>query len=183
MKIIVGLGNPGKKYEATRHNAGFLVIDQVASRLGVTIDTKKFKSLISETFVSGEKIVLVKPQTFMNLSGEALREVINYYRVDVSDILIISDDKDLEVGKLRIRTKGSSGGQNGIKNIIHHLGTDEFLRCKVGIGSNPLIPTVDYVMGKIDDSTAIKLTADSVIDFINGMSPIELMNKYNYSGK
>lgn len=183
MKIVVGLGNPGKTYEKTRHNAGFLTIDHVASRLGVTINTKKFKALITETFVRGEKVILVKPQTYMNLSGEAVRDVMKYYGADIEDLIVISDDKDLSVGSVRVRPKGSSGGQNGIKNIINHLGTQEFLRVKVGIGSNPLIPTVDYVMGKIDSETAIEQASNAVIDFINGIDTLELMNRYNAKGQ
>lgn len=183
MKIIVGLGNPGKNYEKTRHNAGFITIDNVASRLGVTITNNKFKAKIAETFHRGEKIVLVKPQTYMNLSGESVRAIFDFYDVTEEDLLVISDDKDLDVGSVRIRAKGSSGGQNGIKNIIAHLGTQEFARVKVGIGSNPLIATVDYVMGKIDDETAIKQAGDAVIDFIEGIPILELMNRYNAKGK
>lgn len=179
MKIIVGLGNPGTKYEKTRHNAGFLTIDALAHELGVNVSTKKFKALIAEVFVKGEKVVLVKPQTYMNLSGESVREVLKFYDADLEDFIVVSDDKDLEVGKIRIRTKGSSGGQNGIKNIIQHLGTQEFLRLKVGIGSNPLIPTVDYVMGKIDEDTAIRQAVSALLDFIDGVSVLELMNRHN----
>lgn len=179
MKIIVGLGNPGKQYEKTRHNAGFITIDKVAKALGVSVTTKKFKALIAETFVRGEKVILVKPQTYMNLSGESVREIIDYYDAYPEDIIVISDDKDLDVGILRIRTKGSSGGQNGIKSIINHLGTQEFTRIKVGIGKNPLINTADYVMGKIDEETAIDRAAQAILDIIEGKEVLELMNIYN----
>ncbi|QIK69076.1 aminoacyl-tRNA hydrolase [Erysipelothrix sp. HDW6C] len=179
MKIIVGLGNPGKQYEKTRHNAGFITIDKVAKALGVSVTTKKFKALIAETFVRGEKVILVKPQTYMNLSGESVREIVDYYDAYPEDIIVISDDKDLDVGILRIRTKGSSGGQNGIKSIINHLGTQEFTRIKVGIGKNPLINTADYVMGKIDEETAIDRAAQAILDIIEGKEVLELMNIYN----
>ncbi len=179
MKIIVGLGNPGKQYEKTRHNAGFITIDKVAKALGVSVTTKKFKALIAETFVRGEKVILVKPQTYMNLSGESVREIVDYYDAYPEDIIVISDDKDLDVGILRIRTKGSQGGQNGIKSIINHLGTQEFTRIKVGIGKNPLINTADYVMGKIDEETAIDRAAQAILDIIEGKEVLELMNIYN----
>lgn len=183
MKVIVGLGNPGKKYERTRHNAGFITIDLVAEKLGVKINTKKFKAEIAEVFVRGEKVLLVKPQTYMNLSGESVRAIFDFYNVTEEDLLVITDDKDLDVGFIRFRPKGSSGGQNGIKNIIAHLGTQEFARVKVGIGSNPLIPTVDYVLGKIDEDTAVLKARDAVIDFIEGVDTLELMNRYNSKAK
>ncbi|URQ77287.1 aminoacyl-tRNA hydrolase [Erysipelothrix rhusiopathiae] len=179
MKVIVGLGNPGKQYENTRHNAGFLVIDEVASKLGVSISTNKFKALIAETFVGTEKVVLVKPQTFMNLSGESVGEVMRYYDVDLEDLLVISDDMDITVGSLRLREKGSSGGQKGVKSIIDHLGSNEFLRLKVGIGKCTQIKTVDWVLGKIDEETAISLGAQCVSDFISGKRTDQLMNEYN----
>lgn len=179
MKIIVGLGNPGKEYEKTRHNAGFLVLDDVSKALGITIKTKKFKALIGEGFVRTEKVILVKPQTFMNLSGESVRAVMNYYNADIEDLLIISDDMDLAVGNIRLRIKGSSGGQKGIKSIIDALQTQEFLRLKVGIGKSQIIPTVDWVLGKIDPATAISRASACVEDFIYGMDQEQLMNRYN----
>lgn len=179
MKVIVGLGNPGKQYEKTRHNAGFLVIDEVASKLGISISTNKFKALIGEAFVGTEKVILVKPQTFMNLSGESVGEVVRYYNVDSEDLLVISDDMDITVGSLRLREKGSSGGQKGVKSIIDHLGTNEFLRLKVGIGKSSNIKTVDWVLGKIDEDTAIHVGAKCVEDFINGKRTEQLMNEYN----
>ncbi len=107
MKVVIGLGNPGKQYENTRHNAGFLVIDDVAKRLGTSISTRKFKALIAETFVNMEKVILVKPQTYMNLSGESVQEILNYYDLDEDDIFVITDDLDLELGKIRLREKGT----------------------------------------------------------------------------
>ena len=156
MKLVIGLGNPGKQYEKTRHNAGFLVIDEVAKRLNVNISTRKFNALIGETFVNQEKVIFIKPQTFMNLSGESVKPIMNYYNLDSSEIFVITDDLDLPVGKIRLRDKGSSGGQKGIQNIIDHLNTKEFLRLRIGIGNNKLIDTKDYVLGKIDQIHLLK---------------------------
>lgn len=182
MKVIVGLGNPGKKYEKTRHNAGFQVIDALADKLSCTSFTDKFKAKICETFVGSEKVILVKPQTYMNLSGESVVAVMNYYDVFLEDLLVISDDKDLETGSLRIRLKGSSGGQNGIKSIIQHLGTQEFARLKVGIGSHPNMTAADYVMGKMDDDVAIQKARDAAYDFCSGKDMLSIMNVYNTKG-
>ncbi len=179
MKVIIGLGNPGKRYEKTRHNAGFMVVDHLAQRLNVQLTTRKFKALLAETFVKGEKVILVKPQTYMNLSGESVLEILNYYNLSSDDILVISDDLDMEVGKIRLREKGSSGGQKGIQNIIDRLSTQNFLRLKLGIGNNKIMETVDYVLGKIDQDTAIQKASDCVIDYIEGMDLLELKNKYN----
>lgn len=148
MKLIVGLGNPGKEYEKTRHNAGFMVMDEIAKQLCISININKFKALIGQGIVGNEKVILMKPQTYMNLSGEAVQEIVSYYHIDIKDILIIYDDLDLPVGSIRLREKGSAGGQNGMKNIIQHLHTQEFARIRVGIGKDPRIPTVDYVLGK-----------------------------------
>ncbi|MBS6374237.1 MAG: aminoacyl-tRNA hydrolase [Erysipelotrichaceae bacterium] len=152
MKLIVGLGNPGKQYEKTRHNTGFMVMDELASSLHCPIDQKKFKALIGQTMVQGEKILLMKPQTYMNLSGEAVYEAMKFYQLTADDILVIYDDLDLPVGKLRLREQGSAGGQNGIKNIIAHLHTQDFKRIRVGIGNDKLMLTADYVLGKIPKS-------------------------------
>ena len=179
MKVIVGLGNPGKTYEKTRHNVGFLVIDRVAEELGVKIVTDKFKAFIGETFVKGEKVLLVKPQTYMNLSGESVVRILNYFNCSEEDLFVVSDDLDLEVGTIRLRDKGSSGGQKGIQNIIDHLGTKEFLRLKVGIGNNKRIDTKDYVLGKLDKDIPIDKAKDCVLYFINGKTILELMNIYN----
>lgn len=149
MKLIVGLGNPGKEYEKTRHNSGFAVMDAIADACHVEIVQKKFKACIAMTRVAGEQVILMKPQTFMNLSGEAIREAVTFYQLDIRDILVIYDDLDLPVGKIRLREKGSAGGQNGMKNIIQHLHTQEFHRIRVGIGKDPLIPVIDWVLGKI----------------------------------
>ena len=135
--MIVGLGNPGKKYEFTKHNSGFLCIDLFAEKQGVKIDRLKFKSLVGETRIGSKRCLLLKPQTFMNLSGEAVRDAAQFYKIPPQNIIVIFDDISLDVGKMRIRRKGSDGGHNGIKNIIYHLASDEFPRIKVGIGAKP----------------------------------------------
>lgn len=149
MKLIVGLGNPGKEYEQTRHNAGFIVMDEIAKECHVDLNQKKFKALIATTKIAGETIMLMKPQTYMNNSGEAVIEAVNFYHINTEDILIIYDDLDLPVGKIRLREKGSAGGQNGMKNIIAHLHTQELKRIRVGIGKDERVPVIDWVLGKI----------------------------------
>ena len=149
MYIIVGLGNPKKEYDNTRHNIGFDVIDALAdaNRIGVT--EKKHKALIGKGMIAGQKVVLAKPQTFMNLSGESVRELTDYYKADeTTELIVISDDSSLDVGQLRIRKKGSAGGHNGLKNIILHLGHDSFQRIKMGVGEKPKnYDLADYVLG------------------------------------
>ena len=135
--LIVGLGNPGKKYEFTRHNAGFLCLDYFAQQQHVKIDRLKFKSLLGEVRISGKRCLLMKPQTFMNLSGEAVRDAAAFYKIEPERILVLFDDVSLDPGRLRIRRKGTDGGHNGIKNIIYHLGADTFPRIKIGIGEKP----------------------------------------------
>ena len=149
MYIIVGLGNPGRQYQNTRHNIGFDVIDAIADKNHITVGEKKHKALIGKGFVGGQKVVLVKPQTYMNLSGESVREVIDFYKVDEkNELIVISDDISLDVGQIRIRKKGSAGGHNGLKNIILHLGHDEFQRVRMGVGEKPEgYDLVDYVLG------------------------------------
>lgn len=149
MYIIAGLGNPGKDYKNTRHNIGFDVIDALAedNRIGMT--EKKHKAIIGKGIIAGQKVILVKPQTYMNLSGESVRELIDYYKVDeTEELIVISDDISLDVGQLRIRKKGSAGGHNGLKNIIMHLGHDTFQRVKMGVGEKPKhFDLADYVLG------------------------------------
>ena len=135
--LIVGLGNPGKRYAFTRHNAGFLCLDYFAQEKNVKIDRLKFKSLLGEVRLSGKRCLLMKPQTFMNLSGEAVRDAAQFYKLPPERILVLFDDVSLEPGRLRIRRKGTDGGHNGIKNIIYHLGADTFPRIKIGIGEKP----------------------------------------------
>lgn len=149
MYIIVGLGNPGKQYENTRHNIGFDVIDKLAEEENAAVLEKKHKAIIGKGYVAGQKCILAKPQTFMNLSGESVRELLDYYKVDeTTQLIVISDDISLDVGQLRIRKKGSAGGHNGLKNIIAHLGHDSFIRIKMGVGEKPKgYDLADYVLG------------------------------------
>ena len=137
MYIIAGLGNPTREYDKTRHNVGFAVIDALAEQYGIDVSTKKHKAFYGKGVIEGQKVILAKPQTYMNLSGESIRAMVDFYKVERSQIIVIYDDVSLEPGQLRIRLKGSSGGHNGIKNIIAHLGTQEFPRIKVGIGAKP----------------------------------------------
>ena len=149
MYIIAGLGNPTREYEKTRHNVGFEVIDVLADMLGTTVEEKKFKGCYGRGIIGGEKVLLLKPQTFMNLSGESIRAASDFYKVDPEHIIIIYDDISLDVGQLRIRKKGSAGGHNGIKNIIALLGTQEFPRIKVGVGDKPKkMDLADYVLSR-----------------------------------
>lgn len=137
MYIIVGLGNPGAQYEHTRHNIGFEVIERFATDNRISVEQKKHRALIGQGSYEGEKVLLVMPQTYMNLSGEALQQVLAFYKADKNKIIVVYDDISLGVGEMRIRKKGSAGGHNGIKNIIQHLGSDEFIRIKVGVGEKP----------------------------------------------
>lgn len=148
MKLIVGLGNPDKKYENTRHNTGFMVIDALCQYYQVSLTNRKFKGEYTKFKYKGEDILLLKPMTYMNNSGESVIEIMNFFKIDTDDLLVIYDDLDLPVGKLRLRVSGSAGGHNGIKSIIKCIGTQQFKRIRVGIDKLPLIDTVDYVLGK-----------------------------------
>ena len=146
MYLIVGLGNPTREYDRTRHNVGFDTLDVLAEELNTSIGENKFKGCCAKGVIGGEKVILLKPQTFMNLSGESVRAAADFYKIDPEHIIVIYDDISLEVGQLRIRKKGSAGGHNGIKNIIAHLGTQEFPRIKVGVGDKPKkMDLADYV--------------------------------------
>lgn len=149
MKIIVGLGNPGRKYEKTRHNVGFLVMDELLKQLNVSLDKDKFNALYTIYNHQGEKIYLVKPQTYMNNSGEAVLPLMKFYKLNIDDLIVVHDDLDLPVGKIRLRKNGSCGGQNGMRSIIDLLGSKEIKRIRIGIGKDLQIDTIDYVLGKI----------------------------------
>lgn len=185
MFVIVGLGNPGSKYELTRHNIGFLTIDRLARREGVRVDRIKFKSLIGEMNVNGEKVILVKPQTFMNLSGEAVREVMNFYKVDLENLLVVVDDIDITPFTIRLKKSGSAGSHNGMKSIIYNLNDDKFPRLKVGVGNNEKkIDLANYVLSGFEKKDQDKLeniidtSCDAILDFIkNGADYV--MNNYN----
>ena len=149
MYLIVGLGNPGREYEHTRHNAGFDAIDVLAGKLGADVKEKKHKGLCGKGMIAGEKVILLKPQTFMNLSGESVRAAADFYKIDAEHMIVLYDDIDLDVGKLRVRAKGSAGGHNGIKNIIAHMGTQEVPRVRIGVGAKPdRMDLADYVLGR-----------------------------------
>ncbi len=149
MYIIAGLGNLGKEYDNTRHNIGFAAIDYIAETYGISVDDKKFKAKIGKGMIEGEKVILLKPQTYMNLSGESIRLALDFFKVDEkTELLVLFDDISLDVGQLRIRKKGSAGGHNGLKNIISHLGHDSFQRIKIGVGEKPKgYDLADYVLG------------------------------------
>lgn len=135
--IVAGLGNPGKEYERTRHNAGFMAIDYISGRCGARVDRAKFSALVAEADIDGKRVLLMKPQTFMNSSGEAIAAAAKFYKIEPQKIIVISDDVSLEVGRVRVRRKGSHGGQNGLRSIENHLGTQEYQRIKIGIGAKP----------------------------------------------
>ncbi len=166
MRMIVGLGNPGNKYERTRHNTGFMVMDALAKKCNVDITQDKFQSLIVKTKIDGEDVLLVKPQTYMNNSGIAVRACMNFYKIDVKDLLIIYDDLDLPVGQIRLRQKGSAGGHNGIKSIIQHVGSNQFDRIRVGIGRDARIPIIDWVLMNYrpDEMQALQPAIDKAAD-------------------
>lgn len=150
MFVIAGLGNPTKQYEGTRHNVGFDVIDKIADKYNIAVDGKKCRAYVGKGIIKGQKVLLVKPQTYMNLSGESIRGITDYYKIDPEEeLLVIYDDISLHPGQIRVRAKGSAGGHNGMKNIIAHLGTDKFARIKVGIGEKPKgYDLADYVLSR-----------------------------------
>lgn len=184
MKLIVGLGNPGAKYEFTRHNAGFLMLDFYAKEKGFEINKLKNKALISEQFINGEKVIFAKPQTFMNLSGDSVLLLAEYYGIDNEDIFIIYDDISLPLGKIRIRKKGSAGGHNGIKDLILKLSGDDFCRLKIGVSENGEKNLIDYVLGafsknELADLKKIAKKSVEIIDCYLKDGVEECMNKYN----
>lgn len=150
MKLIVGLGNYGKEYKNTRHNAGFMALDFYAKKNNLSIDKRKFTGLYTEANINNEKVILLEPQTYMNLSGECVRDFICYFHVDIKDLLVIYDDMDLDVGVIRLREKGSAGGHNGMKNIIENIKTSDFKRVRIGISKDKNIDTINYVLGKFN---------------------------------
>lgn len=186
MKMIVGLGNPGCEYDNTRHNMGFMFIDYYAKHLGVSIDKVKFNALYACVCLNGEKLLLVKPQSFINLSGEVVKKFVSYFKIDISDVLIISDDLDQPFGCFKLKKKGSSGGHNGLKNIELHLGTQEYKRLKLGISNNKMVDTKDYVLGKLSSNDMEKLekmslVVNNILDDFLSIDFDRVMNKYNGS--
>lgn len=184
MKLIVGLGNPGKEYEGTKHNMGFMAIDKYAASKNIEINKSKFNGLYTEFNNNGEKIILLKPQMYINLSGDVIKKYVDFYKIDINDILIISDDLDLEIGKIKLKYKGGSGGHNGLKNIEANLKSNEYKRIKIGISNNKQIDTKDYVLGKFSPEN--KKIIDEIISKIPQILDDylvlkfdNLMNKYN----
>lgn len=184
MKLIVGLGNPGKEYEDTRHNAGFKFIDEYAKSKGLTFNQNKFKGLYTTFINNGEKIILLKPQKYMNLSGEVVRDFVKFFKIKRDDILIICDDLDTPLGKIKIKYKGSSGGHNGLKNIEQNLNTNEYKRIKIGISNDKNEDRINYVIGKMPKEDLNKLnevtsrSPEILEDYLN-LKFDNLMNKYN----
>ncbi len=185
MKLIVGLGNPGLQYAATRHNIGFEVIDSLAEAYNIQVTKSKYKALIGEANIKGERVILMKPQTYMNLSGEAVRACMDFHKITNEEVFVIFDDVSLEVGQLRLRKNGSAGGHNGIKSIIAHIGTQDFSRLKFGVGEKPAgWDLANYVLGRFseDDLKIIgprfKDAVDATTMFVtDGID--KAMNKYN----
>lgn len=186
MKLIVGLGNPEKKYLDTFHNMGFLCVDKIADELNIQFDNNKFHSVFAKTKVDKETVLVVKPLTYMNNSGLAVREIMDYYDIAISDLLVIYDDLDLPCGKIRLREKGNAGGHNGIKSINQHLGSIDYKRIRIGIDRHEYMSTVDYVLSKPsnDQIKLLKMALDdsaaAAIEFIK-TDFNKVMNKYNVS--
>ncbi len=185
MNLIIGLGNVGTKYAFTRHNAGFMVIDYIAMQQNESFkENSKLKSLITKIKINNEDTILIKPTTYMNLSGEAIRAVIDYYKIDIENTLVVYDDLSLDLGKIRFRGSGSDGGHNGIKSVIQHLGTNKFSRLKIGIGPQPGIPSEAFVLQnfgqeQLDDLKKVIQNSAEAIEyyFANGIEKTQ--NKYN----
>jgi len=185
MKLIVGLGNPGKQYDQTRHNIGFEVIDTLSDQFSIPLNQSKFKGLYGIGLHNGEKVLILKPLTYMNLSGESIRAVMDYYQIELEDLLVIYDDLDLPVGKIRLRQKGSPGGHNGIKSTVAHLGTQEFNRIRIGINRpTPGMSVPDYVLGRFRQEErpfteeAVKRSADACAAWLKKPF-LQVMNEYN----
>ena len=186
MYIIVGLGNPERKYDGTRHNIGFSALTVLADTYGISMDIKKHKAVCGKGVIEGQKVLLAMPQTYMNLSGESVRELVDYYKIDPEqELIVIYDDINLAPGKLRIRPKGSAGGHNGIKNIIAHLGTQEFPRIKVGVGDKPpRMDLADYVLSRFSKEDREKMEqafkdAAEAVEVMIAEGPDAAMNQFN----
>lgn len=186
MKLIVGLGNPGKQYVQTRHNIGFIAIDKLLSYLNTELKVdSKLQAAYTKTKIEGHDVIIAKPLTYMNLSGDAVTKLMNFYKIDVEDILVILDDTALPLGKIRIRQTGSHGGQNGLKDIINKLGTKDFKRLRIGIGEHAHMDKVDFVLGKFSQVElntilpTIEYVNDAIIEWISTNNFNNIMTKYN----
>lgn len=184
LKLIVGLGNPGKEYEKTRHNIGFMAIDRIVDSLGIGFDRNKFNGSYCVTNVGGEKVMFLKPLEYMNLSGNVIGKFVKFFDISVSDILIIHDDLDMDLGRIKLKSHGSSGGHNGLKSIEANLGTQEYKRLKIGISNDKRFDTKDYVLGRFSssDMDVLNPVLDKIPLIFNDFLSINftmLMNKYN----
>lgn len=184
MKLIVGLGNPGIEYQNTRHNIGFMMLDSYASSHNFTFSKTKYNGMYAEIFFGSEKVIFLKPLSYMNLSGEVVRKFVDYYHIDVQDLLIIHDDLDLPFGKIKVKPSGSSGGHNGLKNIEFHLNTQNYKRFKIGISNNKQINTKDYVLGKfsreeLEEISHLAIRVSEMIDAFLAKDFSDIMNQYN----
>lgn len=184
MYIIVGLGNPGKQYEHTRHNIGFITVDHLADEHHIKVNKIKHKALVGEGIIKGKKVLLVKPQTFMNLSGQSVREIISYYKADLDKLIVIYDDVDIETGKIRIRKKGSAGTHNGMRSIIYDIQSDLFPRIRIGVGRDERIELGSYVLSKFRKDE-IEIMKEAVTDAVKATETLiehgidNAMNEYN----
>ena len=184
MKLIVGLGNPGKEYENTRHNAGFRFIEEYAKVNNLPFKKEKFKGIYTEFNKNGEKVILLKPQKYMNLSGEVVKQFLDFYKIKIDDLLVITDDLDTKIGHLKLKYKGSSGGNNGLKNIEQNIKSRDYKRVKIGISNNDKKDKIDYVIGSVSKEELNKINSvnkyakDLIDDFLN-MKFDNVMNKYN----
>ncbi|MDD6043162.1 MAG: aminoacyl-tRNA hydrolase [Eubacteriaceae bacterium] len=184
MYVIAGLGNPGKKYENTRHNMGFITVDQLAEKHNIKVDKLKFKALVGEGRIAGQKVLLVKPQTYMNLSGESIRQIMNFYKLEPKELTVIYDDMDIDVGSIRIRKFGSAGTHNGMKSVVQQLGSDRFPRIRVGIGNRNKGDTIDFVLGgfRKEEVPLLEEAVTTAVQAIECMLEADIdiaMNKYN----
>jgi len=184
IRLIAGLGNPGRKYENTRHNVGFMALDFLAERFGVKVDQSKFSSLFCQIPYKDKKLILIKPQEYMNLSGQAVATVKGFYKLLDSEIMVVTDDMALEPGVIRVRPNGSAGGHNGLKNIIARIGTSDFPRLRIGIGQSPFADSKDYVLGRIsqeqagDVFAAINRAVDAIMCWLDDDID-SVMNRFN----
>ena len=186
MKLIVGLGNPGDEYSVTRHNAGFIAIDHVAQKCSVKINRLKFKAMTADVTLSGKRVLLMKPQTYMNLSGEAVREAVDFYKIPMENVIVVCDDVNFDIGVMRIRKKGSDGGQKGVRSIITHMGTDTFPRIKLGVGKKPTpeYDMADWVLSKFSAEeqkqlhSVIENVHDAICLMLSGKTD-DAMAKFN----
>lgn len=188
MKLIVGLGNPGNEYRNTRHNMGFMAIDNYVNTNKLGLFKEKFSGEYLDTNINGERVIFLKPLTYMNLSGDAVSKYMSFFKIDISDLFVICDDLDMPLGKLKLKQSSSSGGHNGLKSIEHNLSSNKYKRLKLGIGNNKKIDTKDYVLGRFneEDLFIIKKEMSTVNEIINDYLVLDfdkLMNKYNKKDK